>query len=44
MEVLEHIATPEARQLLRRLADGAPESALARDALATLKRLEKKKP
>jgi Tol biopolymer transport system component len=44
VEVLEHAATPEARQLLRRLADGAPESALARDALAALKRLEKQKP
>jgi hypothetical protein len=39
VEVLETIATPEARQLLRRIADGAPEARLTREARAALERL-----
>jgi hypothetical protein len=39
IEVLERIATPEARQLLLKLADGAPSSRLTREAKASLKRL-----
>jgi WD40 repeat protein len=44
VEVLEYAGTQEARLLLQRLADAAPESALARDAVAALKRLGKQKP
>jgi sugar lactone lactonase YvrE len=40
VEVLETIATPEARQLLRRIAAGAPEARLTREARAALERLE----
>jgi hypothetical protein len=36
VEVLEHIATPEARQILRKLADGVPEARLTREAKAAL--------
>jgi RNA polymerase sigma factor (sigma-70 family) len=39
VEVLEHIATPEAQQLLQKLADGAPAARLTRDAKAALERL-----
>jgi WD40 repeat protein len=38
-EVLEHIGTPAARELLRRLATGAPEAHLTLEAQASLKRL-----
>src|SRR5262249_43283764 len=40
--VLEHIATPEARQLLDKLAGGAPQARLTREAKATLERLERR--
>jgi hypothetical protein len=40
IEVLERIATPEARKLLRDLARGAPGARLTREAAAALKRLE----
>jgi hypothetical protein len=39
IEVLEQINTAEARQLLERLAKGAPESRLTQDAQAALDRL-----
>jgi hypothetical protein len=39
VEALEHIATPEARDLLDRLAAGAPEARLTREAKAALERL-----
>jgi WD40 repeat protein len=39
VEVLEHIATPEAREVLRALAGGAPAHYLTREAKASLKRL-----
>ena len=42
VEVLEHIATPEARQLLQKLADGAPEARLTREAKAALERMKRK--
>jgi hypothetical protein len=38
VESLEHLATPEARQLLEQLAAGAPEARLTREAKATLER------
>jgi RNA polymerase sigma factor (sigma-70 family) len=38
VEVLEHLAMPEARQLLQKLADGAPEARLTREAKAALER------
>jgi RNA polymerase sigma factor (sigma-70 family) len=41
VEVLEHIATPEARQLLRKLADGAPQARSTREAKTALERLVK---
>jgi WD40 repeat protein len=41
VEVLEHIATPEARQLLQNLARGAPDTRLTREARAALARLAK---
>jgi WD40 repeat protein len=40
VEVLEHIATPEARQLLQKLASGASDARLTREAKAALERLE----
>ena len=40
VEVLEHIGTPEARDVLRSLANGAPEARLTRDAKASLQRLD----
>jgi WD40 repeat protein len=40
IEVLERIATPEARKLLRDLAKGAPGARQTREAAAALKRLE----
>ena len=42
VEVLEHIATPEARQLMQKLADGAAEARLSREANAALERLKKR--
>jgi len=42
VESLEHIATPEARQVLQKLADGAPAS-LTREAKAALERLAKRR-
>jgi hypothetical protein len=41
LEVLEHIARPEARQLLQKLAKGAPEARLTREAKAALGRLKR---
>lgn len=41
VEVLEHIATPDAREVLRTLANGAPDARLTRDAKASLERLSK---
>jgi hypothetical protein len=41
IEVLEQINTAEARQMLERLAKGAPESRLTQDAQAALERLGK---
>jgi WD40 repeat protein len=43
IEVLEQIDTPEARQLLERLAKGAPESRLTQEAQAALERLTKQR-
>ena len=40
MEVLEHTATPEARDLLKNLAAGATEARLTQEAKASLERLE----
>src|SRR5262249_22144585 len=42
LELLEHIATPEAQQFLRKLADGAPDARLTREAKAALQRLERR--
>jgi WD40 repeat protein len=39
VEVLESIATPQARQLLQQIADGAPQARLTREARAALERL-----
>jgi RNA polymerase sigma factor (sigma-70 family) len=39
LEVLEHLATPEARQLLEKLAGGAPAAQQTREAKAALERL-----
>jgi WD40 repeat protein len=39
VEVLEHIASPEARQLLHKLADGAPEARQTHEAKAALERI-----
>jgi WD40 repeat protein len=44
VEVLEHVATPEARQLLQELARGTPEARLTREARAALGRLAKRPP
>jgi hypothetical protein len=42
VEVLERIATPEARQWLKELAGGVPEARLPREALQCLGRLDRK--
>ncbi len=42
MEVLEHIATGEAKQVLSSLAKGAPEARLTQEAKASLERLSKR--
>jgi hypothetical protein len=42
VEVLERIATPEARGILEALAQGAPEARLTREAKAALIRLERR--
>jgi RNA polymerase sigma factor (sigma-70 family) len=39
VQVLEHIGTPEAQQILKTLATGAPEARLTQEAKATLARL-----
>jgi hypothetical protein len=42
IEVLEHIATAEAKQVLSSLAKGAPEARLTQEAKASLERLSKR--
>jgi RNA polymerase sigma factor (sigma-70 family) len=44
IEVLERIATPEARQLLTKLIAGAPNADQTREAKAALERLAKRRP
>jgi RNA polymerase sigma factor (sigma-70 family) len=44
VEVLEHIATPEAQQVLEKLAGGAPDARLTREAKASLQRLQQRHP
>jgi RNA polymerase sigma factor (sigma-70 family) len=44
IELLEYYATPEAKALLARLADGAPDARRTREAKASLRRLEKVTP
>ena len=39
IEVLKHIATPQARDLLKKLAAGAPEARLTQEARGALERL-----
>jgi WD40 repeat protein len=41
VEVLERVATPEARQLLQKLAGGAADARLTREAKAALERMER---
>lgn len=41
VEILEKIATPEARAVLQELADGAPQARVTQEAQAALKRLRK---
>lgn len=42
LEILEHAGTPEARDLLRRLADGLPDASLTKEARASLARLSRR--
>jgi hypothetical protein len=42
IEVLEHIAIPGARRLLQKLAGGAPDAHLTRQAKAALERLSQR--
>jgi RNA polymerase sigma factor (sigma-70 family) len=44
VEVLEHLGTPEARRLLRALAQGAPSARLTREARGSLGRLGRRPP
>jgi hypothetical protein len=44
VEVLETISTPDARQLLKALADGEPEASLTQRARASLERLARTRP
>ena len=39
VELLEHIASPEARQVLQTVSEGAPEARQTQDAMASLRRL-----
>jgi hypothetical protein len=41
IEVLEQVGSPEAREVLQNLADGAPEARLTREAKAAIARLAK---
>jgi hypothetical protein len=41
-EVLEHLGTPQAKELLEKLAKGAPEAKLTREAKAALERLSRR--
>jgi len=41
LEILEHLATPEARQVLQELAKGAPTSRRTQDAIAALRRFDR---
>ena len=41
VEALERIGTPEARRLLRELAQGAPEGRVTREAKLALHRLDR---
>jgi hypothetical protein len=43
IEVLEHIGTPEALQVLQCLAGGQPEAGLTREAVASVERLTKRR-
>jgi hypothetical protein len=42
VEVLEHIGTPDAQQVLKTLASGTPPARLTREAKASLERLAKR--
>lgn len=42
VEVLEHLSSPQARELLQALADGAAEARLTREAKASLHRLSQR--
>jgi RNA polymerase sigma factor (sigma-70 family) len=42
VEVLEHLGTPEAREVLRMLAKGVPEARLTQEAKTSLERLERR--
>jgi WD40 repeat protein len=44
LEVLERIGTPEARQILEKLAGGSPEARLTREARAALERSRRREP
>jgi HEAT repeat protein len=44
VETLEHIGTPEAREVLKSLANGAPAARLTREAKAALERLVQRAP
>jgi WD40 repeat protein len=42
VEVLEHISTPESRQLLQKLTAGTPDARLTREAKASLERMNRR--
>jgi hypothetical protein len=44
VEVLEHIGTPAAQQLLAELAKGDPEARLTRESQASLERVKRRNP